>query len=143
MLAFLGSKLGIYLILFLILSGIVGGSYLWYQNTQATIEALKANVTKLETAVEIQNQTISDITEKAEANSRNAAELSSKLNQIDTRAKSLEKKLKQAELKQAIKQDPVKAQDDLNKRFEELSAALIALSKGLLDNSIEQPKETK
>ena len=89
---FLLSGLKTYFIMAVLVSGLGAGAYMYYQTTQAKIEALKAENLLYETANESLEKTLGEVRTQQKITQRNAEELTRSLQSLEKQNNELRKK---------------------------------------------------
>ena len=107
-------KVYIGIIVFVLVGGVVYGGYYYYKDTQARIQILTENNSKLEVAAQTQNQTIDTLVQDAQKYASLNNELQSRLDSANDYKNELIGKLRKHDLARLSLQQPGLVEEKIN-----------------------------
>ena len=107
-------KIYILIIVFGLVGGVVYGGYYYYKDTQARIQVLTENNSKLEVAAQTQNQTIDTLVQDAQKYASLNNELQSRLDSANDYKNELIGKLRKHDLARLSLQKPGLVEEKIN-----------------------------
>ena len=129
--------LRVYLLLFIMgtLSAVAYGAYSYYINTQETIAVLRENNVRLEQANITNQATITRLQEDAARQARLQSELTTRLQEAESRVGSLRTRLSQIDITREALTDPADMEQRINRGVERLIQRILEETGGEVDNS--------
>ena len=103
-----------YLILIIMISGLCGGGYLYYQDTQARLEAAAANIATLKSLTETQEATIKQQIEDQEKNQELLSNLQTSMSENEEYLDDLRRKLNKHNLTLLALKRPAQIEKRIN-----------------------------
>ena len=103
-----------YLILIIMISGLCGGGYLYYQDTQARLEAAAANIATLKSLTETQEATIKQQIEDQEKNQELLSNLQTSMSENEEYLDDLRRKLNKHNLTLLAVKRPTQIEKRIN-----------------------------
>jgi len=103
-----------YLILIIMISGLCGGGYLYYQDTQARLEAAAANIATLKSLTETQEATIKQQIEDQEKNQELLSNLQTSMSENEEYLDDLRRKLNKHNLTLLALKKPAQIEKRIN-----------------------------
>ena len=107
-------KVYIGIIVFVLVGGVVYGGYYYYKDTQARIQILTENNSKLEVAAQTQNQTIDTLVQSAQKYASLNNQLQSRLDSANDYKNELIGKLRKHDLARLSLQQPGLVEEKIN-----------------------------
>jgi uncharacterized membrane-anchored protein YjiN (DUF445 family) len=116
----------LYLLLFIVatFSTVVYSAYAYYNSTQATIEQLRENNTKLEMVAETMENTINTMEADAERNAKLNKELSTALQKAESNLNRLRKRFSEIDINREAIADPANLEGRINRAVDRLREEL-------------------
>ena len=131
-------KIYILIIVFGLVGGVVYGGYYYYKDTQARIQVLTENNSKLEVAAQTQNQTIDTLVKDAKKYASLNNELQSRLESANDYKNELIGKLRKHDLARLSMQQPGLVEEKINngtqRLFETFETITATPTDGTTDN---------
>jgi len=103
-----------YVILIIMISGLCGGGYLYYQDTQARLEAAAANIATLKSLTETQEATIKQQIEDQEKNQELLSNLQTSMSENEEYLDDLRRKLNKHNLTLLALKKPAQIEKRIN-----------------------------
>jgi|SRR6056300_1212064 len=103
-----------YVILIIMISGLCGGGYLYYQDTQARLEAAAANIATLKSLTETQEATIKQQIEDQEKNQELLSNLQTSMSENEEYLDDLRRKLNKHNLTLLALKRPAQIEKRIN-----------------------------
>lgn len=129
--------LRVYLLLFIVgtLSAIGYGAYGYYVSSQETIAVLRENNVRLEQANITNQATITRLQEDAARQARLQSELTTRLQEAESRVGSLRTRLSQIDITREALTDPADMEQRINRGVDRLIERILEETGGEVDNS--------
>lgn len=137
--------LRVYLLLFVVatLSGIVYTGYSYYTSSQNTIAQLRENNVRLEQANITNQATITRLREDAVRQARLQSELTTRLQQAESRVSSLRTRLSQIDITREALADPADMERRINRGVDRLIERILEETGGEVDRSSSSATSTE
>lgn len=137
--------LRVYLLLFVVatLSGIVYTGYSYYTSSQNTIAQLRENNVRLEQANITNQATITRLREDAARQARLQSELTTRLQQAESRVSSLRTRLSQIDITRDALADPADMEQRINRGVDRLIERILEETGGEVDRSSSSTTSTE
>lgn len=133
--------LRVYLLIFIVgtIGSVAYGVRSYYINTQNTIAQLTANNAALEQANIANQATITRLREDAVRNARLQSELTTRLQQAESRVSSLRTRLSQIDITREALADPADMEQRINRGVDRLIQRILEETGGEVDRSSDSP----
>ena len=128
-------KVYIGIIVFGLVGGVVYGGYYYYKDTQARIQILTENNSKLEVAAQTQNQTIDTLVQDAQKYASLNNELQSRLDSANDYKNELIGKLRKHDLARLSLQQPGLVEEKINNGTQRLFETFANITSTDTDNT--------